>query len=61
MLQRALGMFLWASIISTTGPSFPTFRHLNIHIVLEGCQEGNWGPSRPHWGAKCMLWVVFLL
>ena len=28
--------FFWASIISTIGPSFVTFGHLNIPRVLEG-------------------------
>ena len=47
-------MFFEASIISTVGPSFLTFGHLNIDFWrgLEAsyvwCQEGNWGLNRPH-------------
>ena len=36
MLRKVLGMFFWASIISTIGPSFLAFGHLNIPRVLEG-------------------------
>ena len=35
-LGMVLGMKFWASIISTIGPSFLTFGHLNIPRVVEG-------------------------
>ena len=38
MLQKVLGMFFWARIISTIGPSFLIFGHLNVSRVLGGLE-----------------------
>ena len=68
-LGMVLGMKFWASIISTIGPSFLTFGHLNIPRVAEGScgvKREIGGPNRPHdahaagsWGAagrlKCAI------
>ena len=62
MLRKVLGMFFWARIISTIGPSFLIFGHLNVSRVLGGleasyvwCQEGIWGPMMLMMLAPCAI------
>ena len=49
---KVLGMKFWASIISTIGPSFLTFGHLNISRVLEGSRSLICVVSRGKLGAQ---------